>query len=146
MAARARREARAGQGDVRIEWFIKEVSNKVRMSMKQRVRIASELLRSKVTKNISTPVVKEKGARGVTIVTERSEKGEFPRADTTQLMKTIFHTVVETSKGVFDGYVGTPLDYGLILEVSERLDRSFLLRTFNQERGRVDRILRGPIR
>ena len=143
-AARGRRATRAGQEAVRIEWFIKNVSDKVEMSMEQRVKTATEFLRSKVVKNISKPVVKMGGRLGGTIVTERSKPGEFPRADTTQLMKTIFG-ITTKNRGVFDGYVGTPLDYGLVLEISKPLNRSYLLRTFQEERSKITKILTGPL-
>ena len=59
-------------------------------------------------------------------------------------MKTIFADVRETSPGVNDGFVGTPLDYGLILETSERLDRSFLVRTLQEEFDTTRRVLTQP--
>jgi hypothetical protein len=143
-AARRRRVGRAAQQAVEIEWFIKEVSDKVSMAMRQRVRIATELLKSRVVKNISTPVVKGTGPRGGKVVTDRSKPGEFPHAETVELLKTIFGVVTETIKGVWDGFVGTPLDYGLILET--KMHRSFLVRTLNEERDKIKRILTGPIK
>lgn len=73
------------------------------------------------------------------MVTNRSKPGEFPKADYPLLMKTIFGEVITTSPGVYDGFVGTPLDYGLILET--RLDRAFLTRTFNEELDALRRII-----
>lgn len=127
-----------------MEWFIREVSSKVAVTMRQRVGLATQYLKNKVVRNISTPVVKGTGPRGGRVVMGRSVAGEFPHAETTQLMKTIFGEVRETSPGVFDGFVGTPLDYGLILET--QMDRSFLVRTLREEQGTIKRILTGPIR
>ncbi len=101
--------------------------------------IATEYLRDKVVKNISVPVTKEVIA-GRTRVTERSKPGEFPRADAPHLYKTIFKHVVKTGRGV-EGYIGTTLDYGAILETSERLRRSFIRRTVVEELDRLGRIL-----
>ncbi len=129
----------AGKKLVRIQWFIDEVSNKVAFTMKARVRIATEFVKSKVVKNISRPVTKSGGR-----VSDRSKEGEFPKAETTQLLKTIFGETRTSAKGIYDGFVGTPLDYGLILET--RRDRSFLVRTLNEERATVKAILSGPIR
>ena len=140
-AARARRAGAAAAGDARIQWFIREVSDKITMTMEQRVKLATEHLRDRVVRNISRPVTKGTGPRGGRVVVDRSKPGEFPKADTTQLMKSIFG---ETRRQ--DGYVGTTLDYGLILEVSERLNRSFLVRTLSDETPTIKRILTGPIR
>ena len=141
--ARARRADAAAAQDVEIQWFIRAVCDKIAMSMKQRVRIATELVKNRVVQNISTPVTKGTGPRGGRVITNRSSPGEFPHAETTQLMKTIFGEVREEGSGDFNGYVGTPLDYGLILEV--RMERSFLRRTLEDSRAEVTQILSGPI-
>ena len=143
MAARRRQVLRAGQSEVRIEWMLKEVVGKVEMTIRQRVGLATLLVESKVIKNISTAVDKETGPKGGIIVTQRSVAGEFPRADTTHLMKTIFREVKST-KNRTSGYIGTPLSYGLILELKR--NRSFLVRTLNENRSIVMAILSGPIK
>jgi len=143
--ARSRRIAQAGEKAARFEWFLKEVSDTVELSLLQRMKVATEYLKSKVVVNISRPVIKGKGPRGGNVVIGRSKPGEFPKAETTQLMKTIFHKVVRPpGSGFIDGIVGTPLDYGVILET--RMFRSFLVRTLNEERMNITRILTGPIR
>lgn len=143
--ARTRGTAERARAQVNLQWFGREVVDKIRMEMEDRLLLAGDYLRSKVVENISVPVVKEASRRtGRIVVTERSKKGEFPRADTTQLMKTIFSGVEKRGLLSF-AYVGTPLDYGLILETNPRLDRSFLVRTLNEERSFVTRILTGPI-
>lgn len=146
LKARAARAARSQDSDKNDKWFIREVSDKISMSMKQRTQLAAEFLKSKVVKNISRPVTKGHGPRGGRLITDRSKPGEYPKADTTQLMKSIFSDVRETKKGRWDGYVGTPLDYGAILELSQRLDRSYIRRTLDEERDNIKRILTGPIR
>lgn len=144
-AARARRVASAGMREAKTEWFIDEVSQTVRMSLKSRVRLATELVKNRVIRNISRPVTKtvvKSGGRSKTIVSNRSKPGEFPKADTTHLMKTIFSAYTEEN-GLYTGHVGTPVDYGVILEL--RMARSFLVRTLRESYNDVLRILSGPI-
>lgn len=111
--------------------------------MRQRVMLAAHLLKDRIVRNISTPVMKGVGPRGGRVVTGRSAPGEFPHADTIELLKSIFEEVKETSPGCFEGYVGTPLHYGLILET--RMNRSFLLRTYEESIGDIRAILTGPM-
>ena len=138
----AGRERRAAK-EVKIEWFIKNVSDKVAMSFQKRMKMATHYLKDKVVRNISISVTKGKGPRGGRVVTGRSVAGEFPHADTKQLLRTIFQEVREISPGVIEGYVGTPQKYGLILET--RMDRSFLVRTLNEELGILRSFMTGPI-
>ncbi len=139
-----RRTARADKDLVRFQWFLKEVSDKISMTMEQRVRMATAHLLSKVIKNISVPVTKATRISNRRVyVTERSKSGEFPRADTTQLLKTTFSDLKKHGQGLIDGAVGTPLDYGLILET--KMNRSFLARTLNEEHDTITRMLTGPI-
>ena len=146
LEARARRMQRQSAKDARLEWYIQQINTTIRLSLKQRVRLATHLLKDKVVRNISTPVSVGKGPKGGRVVAERSSPGEFPRADTKLLMKTIFEDYKEPSPGVYEGYVGTPLDYGAILELSENLDRSYLVRTKDEEKSKIFRILTGPIK
>jgi hypothetical protein len=153
--ARARRATRSTANVRGIEWFIEEVSETIEMTMRNRLAVAVELVKSKVVVNISQPVTKTRkktsyvdpatGKRRVvskTVVTDRSKPGEFPRADTTLLSKTIFGKVVKEGS-LLNGYVGTPLSYGLRLET--QMNRSFLVRTLREEQENVKRILTGPI-
>ena len=144
MAARGRRGAVAKRQAVSWEWFNREVVDKISMTMKGRMMLVTDFLRNKVVKNISRPVTKGTGPRGGRVVTNRSKPGEFPKAETTLLMKTIFGMVRPGGKDVWDGFVGTPQDYGVILEL--RMNRSFLVRTLNEELPSVRRILTGPIK
>ena len=155
-AARQRRVGAAAERLVRIEWRIKEVSQTVSIAMRERVKLATDFVKDRVVQNISRPVTKMKGTVGRekstgrftkasrTRVSNRSKKGEFPKADTVQLLRSIFGVVKQSSRGVYDGYIGTPLHYGLILET--KMDRSFLKRTLLEERSKVIKILSGPIK
>lgn len=145
LAARARRAGGVQARLDRIEWYIKEVSDKIEMTMEQRVKLATHFVKDKVVRNISRPVTKVKTSGGKTRATDRSKPGEFPKADTTMLMKTIFEDYRNERNGP-TGYIGTPLDYGAILETSVRLNRSFLLRTLREEGPTITRILTGPIK
>ena len=140
-SATLRRAVRGAKGSVRFQWFINEVNSTIQLTMRQRVVLATELVRSRVVRNISIPVTRGSGGQ----VIQRSKPGEFPRADTTTLKKDIFGITLSRG-GVSDGFVGTTLDYGLILEISKRFDRSFLLRTFKEELPVIRKILTGPIK
>jgi hypothetical protein len=160
LAAEQRRIQRAAIDSARTEWFINEACQQVNLTLKKRMRVAVAYLQSKIVVNISRPVTKtvtsrkekttnpETGrTRTKTVyrvaISDRSKPGEFPKADTTLLMKTIFNEVVEPQTGIIDGYVGTPLEYGLQLELYK--DRSFLRRTFNEELPKITAVLTGPI-
>ena len=127
MASRGRRQQRF---QTRLEWYGERLRNNLNIGLEARMKIASQLLRDKVVMNISVPVVKEI-RNGKTVVTERSAPGEFPRADTTRLMKDIFYDV-KTRGDQLVGIVGTTLDYGLYLETSPRLNRAFLVPTLDE--------------
>jgi len=79
------------------------------------------------------PVEKDNKGR----VTVRSLPGQFPRAETTLLLKSIFWQ----RKSKLRRWIGTSLDYGLHLEVNPRLDRSFLLRTINENNRFIRRYM-----
>ena len=141
-AARSRRSARAGTTSVEIESYVDEVSKRIGMTLKQRVMTAVDFLQNRIVKNISVPVTKVV-IGGRTVVTERSVPGEFPRADTTLLMKSIFWDVREDAPNDVKGFVGTPTWYSLPLELL--MQRRFMTRTLDEERGNITRILTGPI-
>jgi predicted Rdx family selenoprotein len=160
LAAEQRRIQRAAVDSARTEWFINEACQQVNLSLKKRIKVAVAFLQSKIVVNISRPVTKTLTSRKVTSInpdtgrkrtrtihevqiSNRSKPGEFPKADTTLLLKTIFSVVVEPQTGIIDGFVGTPLEYGLHLELYK--DRSFLRRTFNEEVSRIIKVLTGPI-
>lgn len=145
--ARKRRATAAIQTTIRTEWFIDQVAHHVARSLQQRVLLATEFLKNRIIVNISRPVTKKLvtsySGRKEVRVSNRSKAGEFPKADTTQLMKTIFSDYKELEEGLYDGYVGTPLDYGLWLEL--KMDRSFLVRTLQAELSKLKAILSGPL-
>jgi hypothetical protein len=138
---------RQARTKARIEWYGQRVANNVNIAMSARVRLAAQLLRDKTVANISRPVTKvrrkitrgpNKGKTLTRVVPEsRSKPGEFPKADTTRLMKDIFHDM----RGKLVAIVGTTLDYGAVLETS--MNRSFLRRTLNEQWGRLRSVLVG---
>ena len=157
LAAEQRRILRAAEDAARTEWFLEKVISSTNLTLKNRVRLAVEYLRTRVVFNISRPVTKRPYSRTERVITDtgkvrrrtrhyvevsdRSKPGEFPKADTTTLMKSIFGDVVDRGNGVIEGYVGTPLDYGVVLELYR--DRSFLRRTFDEERFTLIKMLIG---
>lgn len=142
------RARRPKQGAAKIEWYIKKVSDKITMTLEQRTHQAVFYLAQKIVSNLSVAVGKGTDKKGHVKVTQRSKPGEFPRADTERLMRDVpaTLTVKRDKAGSFNGYVGTTLDYGLMLEMSPKLQRGFLVRTLNEERSRLRRLLTGPIK
>jgi len=135
----AKRLLRHVRIDSRVDTYEDELKKGVQKTMRQRVAIASQLFRDKVVANLSKPVRKISGTRTkrrIVDPTSRSKEGEFPRADTTRLMKDIF---VRRSDDGSKAQIGTTLGYGLILET--KMKRSFLRRTFNEFRPQLTRIL-----
>ena len=143
MDARARRGPTAA-GGVRWQWFTPDVLNRVNLTMYERVRVATEMLKSKIVTNLSTAVTVGSGPRGGRVVTGRSVSGEYPHAETSTLMRGIFLDIRKNRNGVVDGFIGTPHSYGLILET--KMNRSFLVRTLLEERSRLGLILAAPMR
>lgn len=126
-----RRAGRTGSKSANIEWFTDQFMRQMNMTMRQRMMVAVQYLQTRIVENISRPVTKTVSKRtGRIVSSNRSVPGEFPKADTTHLKNTVFrHT--EERGNIISGYVGTPLDYGLFLEL--RMDRSFLARTLREE-------------
>lgn len=155
LAAERRRIDRAFSDFVREQYFVQRVMTNINLAMSVRVGIATEWLRTKIVYNISRPVTKRLTARTVMSVTgasqtayfteisNRSKPGEFPKADTTLLMKSIFGEVRNPFIGIYDGYVGTPVDYAVPLEL--KMNRSFLKRTLLEEKATIVAILASPI-
>jgi hypothetical protein len=126
---------------VRLQLNIQRALNNSRLTLAQRVRLAGQFLRDAVVVNLSRPVRKYTGPISGRIQVDpksRSEPGEFPRADTTRLMKDIFHKHYPEE---CLSRVGTTLKYGLILET--RMDRSFLRRTLREKRRELFALIRG---
>lgn len=158
LEAQKRRLAAQAKRDARQAIFIDAVVKSAKYDMQQRVQICLNLLQDQIVRNISVPVdygyqkwvikipkgpyVKARTIRRTTRhVVQRSKPGEFPRAETTTLRKSIFHGMAVTATRV-DGFVGTPIAYGVILET--RMDRSFLLRTWTAQYQTLIAILSGP--
>lgn len=150
IVGRAKRVARF---EARVEMFTAKVLTSANLKVKARVMMAGQLIRDKVVINISQPVRKykkvvyvwdnaqQKKVRRVRTVVDpssRSKPGEFPRADTTRLMKDIFYRYVDAETAA---YIGTTLNYGLILET--KMNRSFLRRTMLELRDQIILILSG---
>lgn len=142
LAARQRRASRSSLDASRIDWYIENVTDKISLTMEQRMGIVLEYLLTKTKKNISRPVTVSIGSQGGRVVTDRSRPGEFPKLDFGFLHKTLFTDMKKTKNGV-EGYLGSPMDYAVSLELD--LNRSFMRRTLIEERHRVTKILTGPI-
>lgn len=138
--------ARRLRFETRIQWLGDQVQQGITMTMRARVRLAAQLVRDKVVINLSTPVrkIQGRGSRSGRYTrmrvdpASRSRPGQFPRADTTRLMKDIFY---EQGASGMHAIVGTTLDYGLILETI--MNRSFLRRTLAEMQPDLTRLLTG---
>lgn len=142
--ARAGRAFRAKEVVTRTEWFIERITNVIKLGIEDRLKVATLFLREKVVENISKSVTRSISSEGRVFITARSLPGEYPRAETTRLMRTMLSDVQEVSPGIFEGYVGTPLEYGLFLETDEQIDRGFLRRTLEEETFNISEILLEP--
>ncbi len=122
------------------QWLGRQTQQKIELDLDKRLNLAALFLRDRVVVNISRPVTKLKRrstGRTYTDSASRSKPGEFPKADTTRLMKDIFWE----KRAPLQYIVGTTLDYGLILETSTRLNRSFLRRTLREQQPAINAIL-----
>ena len=149
----ARWNQKRGAVTVRVQLAVNKVLQNTTIKAAARVRLAGQLLLDAVRVNLSRPVrkikrtytkvdpttgTKTKHTRIVVDRKSRSKPGEFPRADTTRLMKDVFHS---HDPSVPVSRIGTTLDYGLFLEV--KLNRSFLRRTLNEMRAELLLIIQG---
>ncbi len=151
-ATLARWNQRKHRVEVKVQLFIDRVMREKTILVANRVKIAGNFLRDMVVANLSRPVrklqssytsqdasgVATKHTRTAVDPDSRSKPGEFPRADSTRLMKNIFH---HHDAQRVESRIGTSLKYGLILET--RMDRSFLRRTLNEMRYQIVRIVQG---
>lgn len=128
------RTARTARYRSRVKWFGNQLAAGVTLAMQSRVKIAAELLKSKVQINLMKPVRKY-GMPVMVDPSSRSKPGEFPRADTTRLYKSIFWKMTGRTSAI----IGTPLKYGLRLEL--KMNRSFLRRTLYAEVAMLRRVL-----
>jgi hypothetical protein len=125
---------------VRVNLTVNKVVQNTRLTVAQRVKIAGQVLRDAVVINLSRPVRKFRGPKSKRIQVDpksRSKPGEFPRADTTMLMKSIYHKHIPEQ---VVSRIGTPLGYGVVLEA--RMNRSFLRRTLREMRRDILLIVR----
>lgn len=140
----ASRANRAVRINCRMVSYVDKVFENTKLSVFARLRIAAQMTRDATVYNISRPVTKRTSRS--TVMTHglgwskkrtvsktrvdpksRSKPGEFPKADTTRLMKDIFYDI---DRKQLVARVGTTLDYAIFLET--RLNRSFLRRTLTQ--------------
>ena len=120
---------------LRLQLTINKVVQKTNLTVAQRVKIAAQMLRDAIVVNLSRPVRKFRGPKSKRTQVDRhsrSKPGEFPRADTSRLLRSIFHTHYPAQ---ILSRVGTNLAYGVLLEM--RMDRSFLRRTLRELRREI---------
>ena len=132
---------------VHLAWYGKQVNLSIQVITRRRVKAATAYLFAKVIDNISVPVGSITGPRGG-ITKVRSKPGEFPRKDLENLTNTLMSDVSVVSTGVWDGWVGSPLDYSVFLELGtgKMSPRPFLTRTLFEESAAIKAILTAPFR
>lgn len=111
-----------------VKWHDRAYVARVKTEMNRRLDAAGEYLRGKIVRNISLP----------TSIYGPSKVGEYPHADSGKLRQSIYSR--QTSPGVQE--VGSPLPYAYHLETK---GRSFIFRTFKEERPALRRIMLKPI-
>ncbi len=139
ISARANRNVTAS---VETKWHTSKVQRALGTGMRKRLAVAAAVVQSAVVKNISQPVTKGSGPRGGQVILNRSRAGQYPKADTTQLLKSVFSGVDKDVKGDEIGFVGIPLHYGLILET--RMDRLLLVASMLEKASEIRQILTRP--
>lgn len=141
LARQLRKNAQQRNYRIDEKWFTNQIISKIRIEMGKRGEIAARWLKNKIIMNIAKPVGTITGKSGKLVVTQRSLPGEYPRAETTQLMQSIFYEKSEDATEI--GYfIGSTADYAMILEL--HLNRSFLMRTIKEQMPKVTRIMTGP--
>lgn len=141
--AASRKQGKYGGRKYEIKWNGARMLKVMELEFSKRLRVASQLVKDQVKRNLSKPVLKyesPKTERIVVLRESRSKPGEFPRQETSTLMRDIFSELVAPdAAGLRKAVVGTTLGYGLRLETKMR--RSFLRRTLNEMLPTVQRIL-----
>ena len=113
----------------RVKYYPEAVKRDVRQRACRALKTAAEMVRNQVVRNISTG-------------RPPSQPGEFPHVDTGHLRQSIFS---DTDCAEGRAIVGTPLLYGLYLEVGTEhmAPRPYLSRTLEEMRGQIKPVLEG---
>ena len=127
---------------VQIKWFGGKATRRIERIMWDRLDQSAELVKSQVMRNL---LAKPTWPAGRNIPPYKPSKpGEIPHVDRTRLSKTIFWD--RPSK--FVRRIGTPLKYGLFLQVGTRTikARPYLDVTLRQNMARIKAILTARIK
>ena len=113
------------EGGTRFVWHGPAVIKQVQLTATKKLKLAAEATANQVKRNIS-------------IGRPASKPNEFPHVDTGRLRQSIFWTM----RGSTTAIVGTPVKYGLYLEVGTRhmAPRPYLRRTLSEMQGKIERI------
>lgn len=133
------------------DWHGDELQRIVSDAMRQRLQTAGEVVRAAAVRSISQsvrrlhagqgPVTRVRRGRRRAVI-QRSRPGEPPRTDTGSLRKSVFLAVRHDR-----AYVGTPLRYGLYLEVGtvRMAPRPWLRPALINSLPRLQRIFAQPL-
>lgn len=114
---------------VRTKFYVKDVIREYESHNKENVKDATTFLVEQTKRNVT---------RTWHTGDNPSKPGEYPHAVTGELAKSIRGRTVKGGKGkrgiTWTGYVTVGVEYGVILEKSRRLRRSFLVRTMQENK------------
>lgn len=122
-------------GQAKVVWHGASLTKKLQKHNKNNIRKATAFLEAQVKREVG---------KGRTRTMGPSKPGDPPHVDTGTLRKTIFRKI---SLGGLSGIVGTPLKYGLFLELgtSRMAPRPYLRATLDMNKSVITGILTTPM-
>ena len=126
-------------GNVSFKWHGKAIEKGIRRHMLKRVKKAAYLVERRTKKNVS---------RKTTRVAGPSIPGSlFPHRDEGNLVKSIKHRKGQIESSTITYQVGTPLKYGLFLELgtSKMVARPFLRTTLDMSKIEIEQFITAPL-
>jgi len=128
-----------GNAGVTFKWNGEKIQANMRRHLKKRVTKAVYFLEAQAKRNVTRHQTKVHGP---------SKPGDkFPHEDDSNLVKNITNKVSNVNPQTVEGFFGTPLKYGLFLELgtSKMVARPFLRTTLDQSRAEVESFINYPM-
>lgn len=111
-----------------VRWTPEKFEKNLDRKLKRNMMLALALVKRETMRNVGKP----------TAVHGPSKPGEFPHKVSQDLLKSIFIRGPRVTKRSVEGDIGTPLDYAIYHEITER---PFMRRTVAELSGQIGRIL-----
>ena len=124
--------------NITVHWHVGAFQNALFSELRNRIQIVGHYLKNKTQENVS--VLVDMDSRGN--VTQRSRPGEFPRMETGELRDSI---KVDFENSGLNASVSVGAEHGIKLEVYKRWNRSFLVRTLQEEKQYIRSIMMKPL-